>query len=94
VSESGTVYANRLTPYRAFRSAEARYLEASERRQWEQAFYDMGTARAFFVSLDPMLEVSSDIEEYTFFARLEAAPSLRHIIRDLYTVNFSLIEAV
>lgn len=94
LSESGVVYANRLTPYRSFRSAETRYLEASERRDWEQAFYDAGTARTFFVSLDPALEVSEDIEEYTFYARFESAPTFRHVIRDLYTVNFSLVEAV
>lgn len=94
MSESGVIYANRLTPYRAYRSAETRYLEASERRSWEQAFYDAGTTKAFFVSLDPMLEVSDDIEEYTFYARFEQAPTFRHVIRDLYTVNFNLVEAV
>jgi hypothetical protein len=94
VSESGVRYYNERTKYKTFDSMEIQQPTATERRQLEQLWHDKGLSQSFYVSLDPTLAVSAEIDELTIYCNFADQPEFRHIIRDYYTMSLSLREAI
>lgn len=96
VAESigGGRYFNRRTKYRTFKNLSMQNMDADERRTIEQLFSDIGRDQSFFVSIDPYLSYSDDFQEFTFYANFEGEPQLKHLIRDIYTMDFELREAL
>lgn len=91
--DGGGRFVNRRPKYREFSGLEIRHLTATERLELEAVFDRLGRGGHFFASLDPGLDVSSTLEELTFYALFDRDPDLRHVIRDIYTMSFSLKEA-
>jgi hypothetical protein len=69
-------------------------IDAAERRELEQLFFDLGVGESFYLSIDPALEVSESLEEMTFYACIPSEPTIRHEIRDRYSIDFDVEEAV
>lgn len=93
-TESGAEFFKSVPKYRSFDSFQIQNLEADERRELEQMFFDLGISRYFFFCLDPISEVTEDLDEATFYGRFEGEPQIQSVIRDIYTVNFSCREVV
>ena len=93
-SDSGALYAQAGFKYMKFESVEIGYMEASDRRALEQAFYDLGKYTPFYVSLDPTLLVSDDITELTRYVVFEDEPKFEHVKADVYSVRMSFREVM
>jgi hypothetical protein len=93
-SINGTTYANLKSKYRSFSDMNIDNLRGDEHRVLEQVFHDLGNGRPFYVSLDPLLEVSATLDEMTFYAYFGEEPTIAHVFRDYYRWNFTLREAV
>jgi hypothetical protein len=92
-SESGVKYYRVRPKRRTIKSGEIKLLSASERREFQESFEVIGVGTSFFVSLDPMLEVSETIDEMTFYGNFTDPPELEHVIRDFYNIRFEIEEA-
>jgi hypothetical protein len=93
-SLDGTRYSNLRPKYRSFRGFGVGLIDAAERRELEQLFFDLGVGESFYLSIDPALEVSESLEEMTFYACIPSEPTIRHEIRDRYSIDFDVEEAV
>jgi len=92
-ADGGQQWAREVPKRRKFKGTGIGLLDASDRYDWEQALFNVSKTRPFFVSLDPALEVSDDAAEYTLFAYLDGEPTWQHVIRDIYSLSFDLVEA-
>lgn len=93
-SRDGTRFANTQPKFRSFRGVAAGNMLAAERRELEQFFYDLGISQSFFVSFDPALEVSADVDELTLFAHLPTEVIFTHVIRDYMSMRVEIEESV
>lgn len=93
-SESGSQFTNVKSKYRRFSQMAIQNISGDEHRTFEQVFVDLGVGSHFYFSLDPTLFASETLDELTFYALFENAPTLRHLHLDYYQVVFDLREAV
>lgn len=91
---SGSDYVRELPSYRRFSSMDMEYLDDDERRDLEQMIFQLNAKRPFYFCLDPLSEVTSDLDEATIYAKFDGEPDLKHIIRDVYTLSFDLRELI
>jgi hypothetical protein len=93
-SLNGTKYVAALPKYREFTGLAIGNIDPSEIEDIEQTIFDVGTSRPFYVSLDPMLEVSTSLEQLTLYAYLKSDGDIVHRIRDIYSIAIDIEEAV
>lgn len=91
-SESGATYYKIKNRFTRFSNLSMPYLTASDRREIEDFFYDKGNFTPFFLSIDPMLGASSDLQELTKYVKFDGDPIVTHVKQDVYTVQFNAVE--
>jgi hypothetical protein len=91
---SGVQYARLFAKFRELGGAEIQLMDADERRALQQMFSRLGTTENFYFCLDPLSEVTEDLDEATMYCRFASDASVKHVIRDVYSVNFDLEEAI
>lgn len=93
-SDDGAEFHRLKTKYRRLESLQIGYLqEIADRQDIEDLFDLVGIHTPFYVSLDPLEQVSSGSELAGYF-RFNAEPSLTQIKTSTYTFAFALSEAV
>ena len=92
-SESGALFFETRPRYLSISNAQVQLLSGAEQRELEQLFYDLGKREPFFVSIDPSLAVSVNLDQLTRFMVMTNNPTLDHVLRDYYNINFEMREA-
>lgn len=92
-TESGAVYNNIRQRYVELSALTINYADADDRLNLEQFFYDFGLHRPFWVSIDPT-EACHTLEELTRYVYFSAEPSFNHFKTNIYSMNFSVRDAV
>lgn len=92
-SEGGSLFFEKRPRYLTISNGSIQLLRGTERDEIEQLFYDLGTREPFFVSIDPGVSVSLNLEELTRFVVMTRPPTLDHVIRDYYNFSFDMREA-
>ena len=93
-SQAGASFFRSLSKRWAFESCEIQNLTETERLMLQNFFALYGIESPFYLSLDSSLLVSTTIDELTKFVRFTSSPTFRHLIRDIYTMAFSLEEVI
>ena len=93
-SDNGTLYFNKRTKYTSFDNMVVRYTDKTVRKELEDIFDLLGTTTPFYISLDPTLNISTKLEEFTKYVVFETPPQFNHVFRDLFTVAFRLREVL
>lgn len=91
---AGNDYVREGLSYRTFSNMDMQLLDAAERRALEQMILQLNTKNPLYFSLDPLGEVTADLDESTFYAKFDREPELKHVIRDRYTLSFDLRELI
>lgn len=92
-SDGGAEFFNLRTKYQTIENLTLPYLDASERRQLEQDYFEYGLSKPFYVSLDPTLMISDSLNELTRFVRFTRPPTFVHHRTDTFSMaNISLRE--
>lgn len=92
-SENGALFFETRPRYLGISGCQIQLLSGSERKEIEQLFYELGVRDPFFVSIDPGVEVTEDLEELTRFVVMTSPPTLENIFRNYYNINFEMREA-
>lgn len=92
-SENGALFFEKRPRYLTINNCSIELINAQEREDIEQLFYDIGTRQPMFVSIDPDVAVSLSLEELTRFMIMTRPPKLDHILRDYYNISFEMREA-
>lgn len=93
-SEFGNQFFDLRVKSEEFSSIPIGSLSISDRRALEQLFYDKGTSEAFYLAIDPNVQISNDLEDLTRFVRFATGPQFRHLFRDLYITSISIREVI
>jgi len=91
-SESGATYYKVKNRYTRFSNLSMPFLSPTDRKAIEQFFYDMGNFTPFFLSMDPMLTASTDLQELTKYVKFDGDPSVTHVKTDVYTIQYNAVE--
>lgn len=92
-SENGALFVEIRPRYLTIQNASIQLLNGSERAALEQVLYDVGVRDPFFISIDPGVEVTENLEELTRFVIMTRSPTLEHVIRDYYNISLEMREA-
>jgi hypothetical protein len=94
VSENGAEFFLSRDRYREISNGSMNYMDAADRRDFEQMIHDHGIHTPFFVSFDPLQNCTQDITELTGYYRFASDPIIIHFRSDIYSVGFNLKEAL
>jgi len=92
-SENGATFFQTRPRFLSIGNCVIQLLNGQEQRDIEQLFYDVGVRTPFFVSIDPGVEVSQDLEELTRYMIMTRAPKLNHVFRNYYDLDWDMKEA-
>lgn len=94
ISSGGARFYNQRTQYLEISSLGLNFLEATERRNLEQMSYNLGKTNSFYLSLDPTLCASTELQELTRYVRFTDTPVFAHVKSDIYSMRFSVREVI
>lgn len=93
-SEGGTPYFRRYKRYYEFSNINYNYIEDTERADIEELFSVLGKTTPFFVSLDPLVGISSSLGELTKYVFIDDGGQTDHQLFNKYGINIKLREMV
>ena len=93
-SENGVRFYSSKSKNFEYTSMTMLYLTITEREEIEQLFFDIGVGNAFYISLDPLVQVSSSVSDTTKFVNFSSAPRLSHVYADRYSLEFAVEEVI
>lgn len=93
-SDDGSVFWRTLPKYRVVGNAEVQLLTQTERNSIEAVLDRLGTVSACYLALDPTLAVTPDYSDSVIFGRFTQRPSMQHVFRSYYSMQFEFREAV
>lgn len=93
-SENGNLFFDRKMKFYTFQGLSMQFLNATDRGELEQFFYDYGTTKPFYLSLDPTVAMSSDISELTKYVVFDKMPTVQHIKSNIYSIGFGVRELI
>ena len=93
-SESGVLYFDEKTKYITFNNMEMRYLTRTDKDAIETMYSHLGTTTPFYISLDPIEQISDDIDEFTRYVIFEREPVFTHIHDDTFSVSLEMREII
>lgn len=91
-SESGQIYSFYKAPQRVYESIVLEAFKKSEMDFLKDLFKRFGIGTPFYISIDPKLEITSTLDDATFFCKFENKPEFTHLVGDLYNTSFTLRE--
>jgi hypothetical protein len=93
-SDSGKRYFDEGLKYTTFNNTALGVFDIDSKdkifRMWEK----LGLTKSFYVSLDPRVLCSTEIDDLTKFMQFNSKPNFRHVIYDKWTCSFTLREVI
>lgn len=91
-SESGQIYSFYKAKQRAYDSVSIQAIDTEDMMFMKDLFNRVGVGNPMFISIDPKLEITSTLDDATFFCRIEENIKFTHITRNLYNTEFKIRE--
>lgn len=93
-SQNGSLYFNEKTKYTTLSGMNISYLPREDKDTLEQMFFDLGRTTPFYVSLDPLTNISDNLDEFTKYVVFSSEPTFNHVFSDKFTMNIELRELI
>lgn len=93
-SSEGARYRVKKHKRKTLDNVSVRGLTDADRATIEQIYYDQGLYEPFYISLDPMLDVSTDHSVLTKYVTFGKEPQVVNIIRDRYDAYMDFVESL
>ncbi len=91
-SESGQMYSLERQLQKVCDDIEFQLIDAENKDYLLDIWRRFKKVRPFFISIDPKLEITENIEDSTFFCSFIDRPRFTHIFRNLYDTSFGVKE--
>lgn len=91
-SESGQIYAYARPKQRNYDSIAIQAINPTDMDFTRDIFDKFGISKPFFISIDPKLEITNNLDDTTFYCKFSDAPKFTHITRNLYNTDFKIKE--
>lgn len=93
-SIGGQQYYNEKDKFITFSNLSIQYLTETERYALETFFHRKGISTPFYMSMDPTLCITSEIEDLTRLVRFDTPAQLTHVFKDRYSISFTASEVI
>lgn len=94
VSKSGTKFFD-IQPKRAvWTGLRCQFITNVDMPDLEQFAFDYARSKPFYLSIDPGLDVSTDVEDLTRYMYFRSEPQFEHIKTSVYSMSFSVEEVI
>lgn len=93
-SEGGSLYHDVKTKYTAFRSIGYGFIDLESREALEKIYNKMGVTQPVYVSLDPNLKISSQLDDLTIYCVYDTSPVMDHVIYNKFNYNIEFREVI
>jgi len=91
-SESGALFFDTKTKYTSFNSMSIKYLDQADKDTLEAMYQVLGKITPFYVSFDPVNEISASIDELTKYVIFETEPIFSHIKTSVFSMSLKFRE--
>lgn len=91
-SEAGQAFILEKQLKQVHESVTLQMIDPSNKDYLNDIWKRFKTVRPFFISLDPKLELSNDIEDLTFFCNFTGKPAFAHASTNKYNTQFGVEE--
>jgi hypothetical protein len=91
-SEGGAIYFDNKVKYCEITGLGINLFTKEDRAQLEAIFDKVGVSKPLYVSIDPTVTHTNNLYELTKYATFSESPQFNHILRDLFSMSFSLAE--
>lgn len=93
-SDDGTEYFDVKDQYETLNNIGLRFISKDDRLTLKSMFRKMGTRSPLYVSIDPKLDISDEITEFTKYVTFETSPTFSHVKHDIFSVSFAFKEVI
>lgn len=93
-SESGALFFDKKPKFKTIEGTNLGFLSRADRKMFDSMFQKLGLSTPFYVSIDPQMQFTDDLDELTKFVVFNSEPNYRHIIRDIFSIAVSFRECV
>jgi hypothetical protein len=90
--ESGNIFFNEKVKFDSFSNINVQFLDQTNKDLLDDMFRQVGNSKPLFISIDPDLTISSNIDKLTVYARIIGSPKFAHQIKDYFTASFGFDE--
>jgi hypothetical protein len=94
ISESGVLHFDKKVKYSRISGAGVDILEREDKDRLKALYEYLGSTTPFFLSIDPTLCITDEIDEFTKYVVFDSEPTFRHLINDLFGVSLEFKEVV
>jgi hypothetical protein len=91
---SGALYFNKKTKYGIFNNMGLGYLPRENKDTLEVMFEKLGVTTPFYISLDPLTNITDSIDELTRYVVFTNSPVFTHVLYDKFNTSISVREVV
>lgn len=92
IAENGALYFNKKPKYTSITNLKISYIPRDDKDILEQMFSDLGISTPFYISLDPTLQISNELSEFTKYVVFDSEPSFDHVFADKFDMSFQIKE--
>jgi hypothetical protein len=93
-ADSGARFFRKRTKYVRYGGVNIKFLDESDREDFETMYSNVGITEPLFFSVDPLLNISSVTNQLTALVRFDSEPEFQHVLRDLFDVSMSFTEVI
>ena len=94
ISNNGVKYYNRKTKYKKISNVGIEWVSGADRVSLTDLYDYTGRTRPFFISIDPEIIISANVQEFTKLVTFDDDPDMRQLLYNYYGFNFSFSEVV
>lgn len=93
-SERGQKFSDLRTKYERFTNISVTNMDETDKDVIDENFEDFGLTDPFFISIDPMLVISSTEDEYTRLVRFSQNPAVTQLFLSYYQLGLAFEEVI
>lgn len=93
-SVAGSLYWDTKTKYTLLESMGYTQIDKDDRETLENLWNRIGTQTPFYISVDPNLQVSKQLDDLTLFCVYNDEPVMQHVIADRFNYSLSFREII
>lgn len=93
-SEAGVLYFDKRSKFTRFSDLRIENIGSADMAIIKDVFNNVGKTSPFYVTLDPLTSINSDITVYTKYVLFDSEPIYENIMKDVFSTTLQLREVI
>ena len=93
-AEDGTLYFDEKQKYELFDGLQISYLDRADKDALKLLWRKLGKTNPFYISIDPLNNITTEMDELTRYVYFSSIPDFTHIHSDVFSTSFDVREVI